>query len=259
MPTLTPETRVDCIRNMISATPRRENIQRYVELAHALTEASLRTSTFHRSAELGISSRSDLALDAISDLFERDFEGRFIRLIRYFEEQDYRSRDARELWTLNRRLIAGTVSDALFRNYRESDPSLARIIRNLKRGIQKSNVLDLATWMGQAVVVTNGSKDKKGASWTIEAFSSQLIPWASNGQRMPDLLDGIRGFRISERDSRAPLHWPNASVRFEVQLLQRHLPPIGTTALPIGNVVGQIPLTCKFEYGGMTRGVVFPG
>ena len=146
MPTLTPKTLVDCIRDMISATPRRENIQRYVELAHAFAEASLRTSRFHRSAELGISSRSDLALDAISDLFERDVEGRFIRLIRYFEDQDYRSCDERELWTLNRRLIAGTVSDALFRNYRESDPSLARIIRNLKRGIQQSDVLGLPGW-----------------------------------------------------------------------------------------------------------------
>ena len=82
-------------------------------------------------ANLGLS-LEDLALDCIAGLFERDQSGRFPVLARYYEEIYWQTLDEVTLSGATRRLVFSAVNQELYRNYREADPTLHRIIRNIK-------------------------------------------------------------------------------------------------------------------------------
>jgi len=160
----------------------------YVDLVHGLAEATIKTSRFHRQSDLGIHSRSDLALDAVADLFERDSHDQFPHLKRYFSSQDWESLSDRELWTINRKLVSGAVADSYFRNYRLADPSLARIIRNTKRGVLQSGHLSLVRETGTHYVCLPNSRSGSGIEWDIALMTAHLIPAARESMNTPDLL-----------------------------------------------------------------------
>ena len=176
---------------MLSNAPGPEAVRRYVDLAHRLAQAALRAGRFHRQAEIGVSDSRDLALDAIADLFERNDQGGFPRLDRYFESLDWETLSPQELWTINRRLISGVVADATFRNYRLSDPSLARVIRNTKRGVLQHDRLVLSRRFQSTVITTPSAEDRDGASWTPQTLAARLIPFAAGNQQTPAILDGL--------------------------------------------------------------------
>lgn len=74
----------------------------------------------------------DLALDCISELFERDHSGKFIVLARYFDDLHWEDLPEDQLDGAVRRLVFSAVNQELYRSYKESDPTLHRIIRNIK-------------------------------------------------------------------------------------------------------------------------------
>lgn len=75
----------------------------------------------------------DLAMDAIAGLFERDEQGRFPELHRYFADRDLNGMSAADAEAVLRRLVMGAVTDGLFEAYRAADRSLSNLIHNLKR------------------------------------------------------------------------------------------------------------------------------
>jgi hypothetical protein len=83
---------------------------------------------------------SDLAIDAIAELFERGDQGRFPELRAYFggqlaagrSEQEAEEQEAEEKL---RRLVQSAVTDWLFEAYRAADRSLSNQIRALKRAV----------------------------------------------------------------------------------------------------------------------------
>lgn len=83
-------------------------------------------------------SMEDLALDCIADLFQRDDAGRFSQLDVYFNSIRWQDLDEDDLYIALRRLIFSKVNEGLFRRYREADPSLAKIIRNLKNAAKSA-------------------------------------------------------------------------------------------------------------------------
>lgn len=188
MSRLTPHTLRPCLRDILSDAPCRDSIRAYVELAHGLARATIKTSRFHRKTDLGIHTHTDLALDAIADLFERDSQGRFIHLVRYFADQDWGKLDDRELWSANRKLISGAVADSYFRNYRLADPSLARIIRNTKRGVQQADTLELTRLSRQLLVTKKGFKRRRGVDWDVTSLTAALLPVTRTSVKIPDLL-----------------------------------------------------------------------
>lgn len=198
MARLTPNSLRPCLRDVLSDRPHRGSIRDFVALVHTLAQASIKTSRFHRQSDLGIHSRSDLAMDAVADLFERDTEGRFIHLIRFFNTQNWESLSDRELWTINRKLVAGAVSDSYFRNYRLADPSLARIIRNTKRGVQQSSELELSRLSGQLHVRLVTGEKQGGITWDVTLLTSRLIAATRNSLQTPDILAQIAHLLRSE-------------------------------------------------------------
>ncbi|MBX2990103.1 MAG: hypothetical protein KF749_02935 [Bacteroidetes bacterium] len=77
-------------------------------------------------------SLEDFAVDCIAELFERDKENKFTRLVDYYSQFSIAAMDETALYGITRRLVFSEVSNRIFKAYGESDPNLRKLIRNLK-------------------------------------------------------------------------------------------------------------------------------
>lgn len=74
----------------------------------------------------------DLATDLIADLFQRDEKGVFVQITKYFRKLDCENLLEEELMGYTRQLVFSKVTEQLCRLYRQHDPALAKVLRNLK-------------------------------------------------------------------------------------------------------------------------------
>ncbi|SMO50676.1 hypothetical protein [Gracilimonas mengyeensis] len=103
--------------------------------------AYLRTKVKHDDFLLQhlYSSVDDLALDCIADLFGRKGNSLF-QIEEYMDRAECSVMTEPEVVSKIRRLIFSKVNEGLFKNYRSFDPSLSKIIRNLKRTLEEGKV-----------------------------------------------------------------------------------------------------------------------
>ncbi len=95
---------------------------------------------------LGIS-QDDAVYDCLADIFRRDAAGRFVEIELFFEREvgDARRADTGHLLVQLRRLVIGKVNNNLLRLYAEADPSLGKILRNIKLALDGDVGLGLMT------------------------------------------------------------------------------------------------------------------
>lgn len=77
----------------------------------------------------------DLGYDCIAELFERDTANQLIHFKTYFSNFDFASLTEKEILLHFRRLIFSATNQNLMHIYRDFDPSLGKIIRNIKIAI----------------------------------------------------------------------------------------------------------------------------
>lgn len=81
----------------------------------------------------------DMATDCIADLFARDETGRFVELAGYLESNAPDRLSETDAEMALRRIVFGKVSERLFRSYKENDPNLGKVIRNIKDAVTASS------------------------------------------------------------------------------------------------------------------------
>ncbi len=126
-------------------------INSVVELYHAFAVASVKRKIAARTLSerfIGLNS-GDIAYDCIVELFQRDESGRFVQMKAYFDGITLGDISNEELLTHSRRLVFSKVSDRLFRIYRETDPSLAKIIHNIKVVVSTLHSFDEVERLGE--------------------------------------------------------------------------------------------------------------
>ena len=133
----------EAIRHMLSPHPAPAESRAYIDL-------TLRIATIHilkrvTSGALTPSffglTPNDLALDCLGPLFARDADGRFTQITTYYTAIHWESLSDAELLAATRRIVYSTVHQQLVRLYRDHDPSLEKIIRNLRNALRGSTVL----------------------------------------------------------------------------------------------------------------------
>jgi hypothetical protein len=104
-----------------------------IRLRQLIASGKLHLTSFHIPLE-------GMAFDCIAELMERDPAGRFPELEDYFAGcLDWRNLQDDQLEDHLRALVFTKVADGIFRLYRENDPILARIIRNLKSAVRSDS------------------------------------------------------------------------------------------------------------------------
>jgi hypothetical protein len=177
---------------VLSDRPTRKATSGFAYYAHGIASACLKKkmlSGFRINGLAGLSI-DEIAWDSIADLFERDENGVFHKL-RSVLRSPYTSGTNGlpgddELEVLVHRAVMGKVNDSLFRIQREHDPSLGKLIRNLKNAVRDAPVT---------------MKRISGALWIVleddnpellpmppEFFEARLAAGLKNGLTLPDVL-----------------------------------------------------------------------
>jgi hypothetical protein len=133
----------DSIRQILAPHPVPAESRAFIE--HVLQIATIHLLKRVRAGVLNPAffglSPEDLALDCIGPLFARDANGRFTHIEIYYTSLQWASVSDAELLAATRRLVFSTVHQQLVRLYRDHDPSLEKIIRNLRNAIRGSELI----------------------------------------------------------------------------------------------------------------------
>jgi hypothetical protein len=121
---------------------------------------------------------NDIAVDCIASLFERNELGAFVQLQAYYSSAGWSTLPDEELLGCTRRLVFGCVNQQLSHLYRDADPSLEKLMRNLRNAlVQIQRLIEVKetseTWV---VSATENSHSKSLPLIPPEFLEAQLSP-----------------------------------------------------------------------------------
>lgn len=138
MPSLTPRAHADslcdALRSLLSDRPHPASVRHVIDVSIRMALAYLHQKKrlgSLRPEHFGLSIK-DLAIDSTADIFRRNDAGHYVELRTYFQSIDWEELDETDLTIAFRRIVFSKVSESLFRRFRENDPNLAKVIRNIK-------------------------------------------------------------------------------------------------------------------------------
>lgn len=143
----------------------------------------------------------DIAFDCIADLFQRRDGNDFVQLKTYFGGLSFPHISDEELTIHFRRLIFSKVNDGLFRIYNEVDPTLGRIIRNIRLAVRSLHNFDEIERLGQnCLCPVMVRRLEELPSLDIEALEVGLRTHTSNRMETPNLLSALSLFLREQTD-----------------------------------------------------------
>jgi hypothetical protein len=177
---------------VLSDRPTRSATSNLVYYAHGIASAYLKKkmkSGFRINGLAGLS-HDDIAWDSIADLFERDDQGVFHKL-RTVLVSPYTSGTTEltnndELEVLVHRAVMGKVNDSLFRIQREHDPSLGKLIRNLKNAAKDAPVSMLRIAGALWIVLEDNNPEL--LPMPPEFFEARLASGIKSGLTLPGVF-----------------------------------------------------------------------
>lgn len=127
----------ETISNCLGKEVSRQDLKKLIKKCHSMALAYLRMKAASKKLYMIRGERlEDLAWDFIAELFEKDNNGCLEKLQEYFDDISLEDLDHSELTIELRKLVFTKVEDNIFRAVGEKDPSLRKIIRNLKLAIR---------------------------------------------------------------------------------------------------------------------------
>jgi len=135
-------------------------LSEFVNICHKIAQAIVRmkiSSQAFDPGRFGLTAE-DFAYDSIADLFAQDQKGRFGSLVTYFgKSESFQNLNNDETLGSLRRLIGYAVNQRIVMCYRENDPSLARLIRNIKIALKSHATAAIQESNGDKVIVPKGN------------------------------------------------------------------------------------------------------
>ncbi|MFA6455741.1 MAG: hypothetical protein WCW40_02875, partial [Bacteroidota bacterium] len=143
------------ITAILSGTVTREQVNDIISLSHAfalillrkkLTAGKLNLSLIHLDLH-------DLAYDCIADLFRMDDDHTLIQLSSYFGSLPLHQLSDVQMVDHLRRIVFSKVNQGIFRIYFEHDPSLGKILRNIRITVQTLHTFIETDRFGESLLV----------------------------------------------------------------------------------------------------------
>jgi hypothetical protein len=204
--------------SVLDETPTRVSVRDLVGQFHTFATVYLK-SLVHRGRirphHISLS-LPDIAVDCIAPLFERDASGRFPQLDRYFTRLNWRDRSPDELAAYARRLVCSAVHQGVCRLWKETDHSLANILRNLKAGVTKSRTLRLVDEGGEMWVESRTGQTQDLPEMSQEYLDAHISPVVASESTIPRILERLGEFLNEEHQYRrgVPLVMLAVTIRF---------------------------------------------
>lgn len=175
---------------VISGLYTRPQLNGFVSACHALALAFLRSK---RSVGLLADAEGvklpDLAYDCIADLFQKSDSGEFVRIRAYFGSLDIDRLTDEELLTYLRRLVFSLVNQGVFRLYHEVDPSLGKVLRNVKLSVNAVRTFDEVERFGEPCLVPAMAERLEHLPvLDREGVEHAFLRIGHGGERVPELL-----------------------------------------------------------------------
>lgn len=146
----------------------------------------------------------DMAMDCIAELFEHDENGTLVQLCAYFGGIPLESCSDEETLVHLRRLVFAKTYTGLFRFYNEADPTLGKVLRNVKLAVQSLKNFEERDICGEPSIVPGGCDPLRHLPPADrETLERGLAASISAQQAIPSMLAQLscylRGQRLHSR------------------------------------------------------------
>lgn len=180
------------ISGAISSSSKSEQL--LINLCISIAEAYLRTKSKQHAFLFSLvgTSLRDFAIDCIAELFEKR-ESRLIVFEKWISSSELENLSDSELFIKIRRLVFRKVNDHVFESYKDFDPSLSKIIRNLKRGVKAGIVEGLAlNRSGKYIFLEEEASGKDVLEMNQELF---VMKFSSKFKEISSMVDALQILR----------------------------------------------------------------
>ena len=183
----------NCLSNSISKSDLRAVIDRCYTFALAYLRMKASTGKLYMFHGERL---EDLAWDFIADIFEKDTAGNLRVLKVYFAAQNISEIDDQELDIMLRRLVFTKVEDGIFKAVGDSDPSLKKIIRNLKLAIRDEKCEHTVCFQ-EGYLIVERADEKSLPVMPSEFMKIKLASSINGNMQIPEILveviDALQG------------------------------------------------------------------
>lgn len=175
-----------CENNSLKGEKKRD----LINLCHSMALAYLRMKASSEKLYMIRGERlEDLAWDFIADLFEQNRDGEMVKINEYFSELDLKECSHSDLKIELRKIVFTKVDDNIFRAIGKKDPSLRKIIRNLKLAIGESE--DSNIFYEQGFLIVGGFSEKHLPVMPSEFMQIKLCSRLNEKMQIPDILHEV--------------------------------------------------------------------
>ncbi len=146
------------LTHILAHSHTKSELNHLIKVCHTLALIFLqhKVSEINRDLRFHSLNNSDIAFDCIADLFQQSDDGGLVRLEVYFQGIDIQNSSDEELLSHLRRLVFSKVNQSIFRIYNESDPSLGKIIRNIKLAVQSIHNFEIVNRFDEICITPSG-------------------------------------------------------------------------------------------------------
>ncbi len=165
----------------------------------------------------------DFAFDCIADLFALAQSGEFPHFQAYFAAYPAERLSDEELLSHLRRLVFSHVNQGMFRLYNEVDPSLGKVIRNIKLAVQQFDSLVVVERFGeQCLAPSSGDRLIHERSMSLDELESGLRRYLKGSENVPFMLGKLALFLQEQTDWSRVVTLTSVAIAFR-SIYVRHL------------------------------------
>jgi hypothetical protein len=201
-----PELRT-IVKSLALGSVSHSELSRAIHICRTIVESHLehhRGSLVHICALNGLSV-IDLATDCIGDIFARDDLGNFRHFQKFVESlnQPLDETSSKDLFLAFISFVLRFAKTQLARVYSQSDPTGARILRNIKDSLENSTCLTIGEdFRGYVVKPRAVDALDHRPSYPLTQIEAELFALKGAASSTPDLLDKIASILMEQEEYR---------------------------------------------------------
>ncbi|TVR29117.1 MAG: hypothetical protein EA390_10320 [Balneolaceae bacterium] len=153
-----------------------------IALSYLNMKSASKNSFFLREENI-----EDLAWDFIADLFQKDEEGNLVAIQSYFRSCKLDELSEESSLIELRKLVFTKVDDNIFRFYGEKDPSLRKIIRNIKLAVKDQECKNRVCYRDGYLIVGD-VEEPSGPMMPYDFMSIRLCSRLRENYQIPDVI-----------------------------------------------------------------------